>query len=271
MTIHAPLQGTRACLLISAACIAAACGTRTPQCADAQVVARVEQLAAASIEEGLVRFDPEVKLEPVLSRIDIAVASALSTAYDKAIDKWTCSAQLRVGLPAQIAAMHAHPAFKAAAIPKLEVHFQGNDLVTPITYTVYRSQDEKQLIVNAEGLDVPARYVRGAYRVGAFTADLNTAPDLRAGLTLYSAQGKHLLIRPTDDGRLQFHASYDNPMCRPWTQNITAERDNTLIYRNEAAGCAATFSLLGELLLVAHEGCSLMVQSCLPDGVYRKR
>ena len=96
-------------------------------------------------------------------------------------------------------------------------------------------------------------------------------PDLRTGLALYNARAKHLLIQPTDDGKLQFHFTYDNPACRAWTQHITEEHGSTLLYDNQAVACSVTFSLLGDVVLVEHKGCNLVVESCLPDGLYRRQ
>jgi hypothetical protein len=228
-------------------------------------------LAASTIEEALTQADPKAKPSTVLSRLNIVLTSVSATAHDESIDKWTCSAELRVKLPPEIVEIREHPVFKAVASPKPDMKFLGDELVSPVAYTVYQSREKRELILSAEGLDVPAKYLQGAYRVGAFASDLRTAPDLRTGLALYNARAKHLLIQPTDDGKLRFHFTYDNPACRGWMQHITEERGDTLIYDNPAVACSVIFSVLGELILVQHKGCNLIVENCLPDGIYRRQ
>jgi hypothetical protein len=249
----------------------AACGSGTPQCTDEQVLSRISGMASSAIEDALTRADPKANPATALSRIRIALLSVSATSYDKGIDKRTCSAELRVRLPSQIAELNDHPVFRAAVAPKLNASFKGDQLVVPVTYTLYRSQEKNELVVSAEGLDVAVKYIQGVYRAGAFTLDLKTPPDLHAGLVLFSTRDRHLLIRPIETGALQFDFSYDKPACRPWTQYITEERADMLVYSNPAARCSVTFARLGELLVVEHKGCDLMNPLCLPDGVYRKQ
>lgn len=206
-----------------------------------------------------------------MSRLSVALTGVSVSAHDRSIDKWTCSAELRLRLPANVAQLSSHPTFKRIATPKVEVASEGDDLVVPIAYTVYQTQEKKELVVSAEGLEAPARFIQGAQRMGAFDLDLRTPPDLRAGLSLYSGQRKQLFIEPDADGRLRFQINYDNPACRPWMQHITAERGNMLLYDNRAARCSVIFSIFGELVLAEHRGCELMPERCFPDGAYRRQ
>jgi hypothetical protein len=255
---------------ILAGFVVAACGPHTPKCTDQQVLTQVRQLAAGKIEETLVRADPAANPASVLSRIEIAVDAVSLLSQDQKSGKLTCSADVRFKLPAEVFEHMDHPVFRAA-VPKSGASFQADHLVSPVSFTVARDRQSRELIVEADGLDAPARFVRGAYFVGVFTSDLRTLPDLRAGLILYNAKGKHLIIQPTDQGPLQFQFNFENPTCRAWMQYITEERGSTLVYDNRSVGCSVVFSLLGEALLVEHKGCELMVPGCFPDGVYRKQ
>jgi hypothetical protein len=251
------------------AMMVAACGSGTPDCADERVLAQLRQSATGAIEDAVIRADPKAKPSAVMSRLDVALTGVSVAAHDKSIDKWTCSAELRVKLPEGIARLNSHPAFKR--ITKAEIASQGDEIVAPIAYTVYQTREKKELMVSAEGLEVPARFIQGAQRVGAFALDLRTPPDLRAGLSLYSGHRKQLFIEPDTEGRLRFQINYDNPACRPWMQHITEERGGTLIYDNQAARCSVTFSIFGELVLAEHKGCELMPERCLPGGAYRRQ
>ena len=250
----------------------AGCGlTKTPKCADQRVVARVIQSAANTFEETLAQVDPGATSSEAVSRIMLSLDSVFSTARDNEIDSYTCESQLHIILPPQIAALHQQRAFRVVAFAKLGVRLQGNDIVAPLTYTVYRSREKKELMVDVEGLRDLSIYIERAYRAGAFTASLQPLPDLRGGMTLYNAAGKHLLVEPAAAGALQFYLSYDSTLCQPWRQTITEEHGDTLIYDNKEFGCSATFFRVGEMVLVEHQGCTRMIATCYPDGVYRKQ
>ncbi len=206
-----------------------------------------------------------------MSRISLSVTDVVATGYDSSIDKHTCSANVRVALPAELAALNDYRAFQTLALRKTKVNVEGNEIVAPITFTSYLSEEDKRLIVYSDGEDVPARYIRGARAVGAFDADLSTLPDLRAGLTLYTTVEKNVLIEPDENGALKFHINHQSHMCRSWTQYVTEERGDTLIYDNPEVGCTVYFSRLGQIMLVEHEGCDLVAKACYPDGIYSKQ
>ncbi|HUU74014.1 MAG TPA: hypothetical protein VMW70_15415 [Burkholderiales bacterium] len=243
----------------------------TPSCADKSVIGKIVQLARQSIESDLLEDDPAARIDQVMERLAIGLADIESSDHDETIDKHSCTANLRIALPPEIAALKDHRAFRLLALGQTSVEIQGNDIVAPVTYTTYLSQDDQELIVRAQGEQAPARYIQAAYKVGAFDADLRTLPDLRGGLTLYSGPGKTLLIEPVENGSLQFHVNYERNHCRPWAQLITEERGDTLVYDNPEVGCTVLFSRLGEILLVEHKGCEMMARSCSPDGVYQKQ
>ncbi len=266
------LPPPRLVAILAAVSVFSGCGSAsTPQCTDEKVVALVTQVASKKIEEALVRADPGANVADVMSRISVTPTAIVTAAYDHLIDKYTCSSLLNISLPQEIAAVKDHHVFRAVALAKLNVEIRGNESVSSFVFSVYQTERGTQLMVDTQGLDAPAKFVGNAYMLGAFTEDLQVLPDLRAGLTLYNAARKHLLIEPLPDGSLQFHVSYDNKVCRPWNQRVTAERGDTLIYDNKEVGCSATFSRLGQIVLVEHQGCELMVEVCFPDGVYRKQ
>jgi hypothetical protein len=157
------------------------------------------------------------------------------------------------------------------AVSGAEVEVHDNEIVAPISFSSYLSEKEKMLIVNTEGERAAAKFIQSANKAGAFDADLTALPDLHAGLTLFKAEGKHLLMRPNEIGGLEFHMTYDNPVCRPWTQVITEEKGSVLRYDNPEVGCSVTFSRLGEMLVVEHDGCEPMMEACFPDGIYQKQ
>ncbi|MGH8678439.1 MAG: hypothetical protein ACREUQ_08835 [Burkholderiales bacterium] len=235
------------------------------------MVARVIQSAINTFEETLAQVDPGATSSEAVSQIMLSLDSVVTTASDKEIDTYTCESQLQIILPPQIAALHQQRVFRVVAFAKLGVRLQGKDIVAPLTYTVYRSRGKTELMVEVEGLQALAIYIERAYRAGAFTAAIQPLPDLRAGMTLYNAESKHLHIEPVANGSLQFYVSYDSAVCQPWRQTITEERGDTLIYDNKEFGCAATFNRVGEMVLVDHQGCNRMIVTCYPDGVYRKQ
>jgi len=261
----------RACALILLICLLGACGSRTPQCTDRDVVGRIEQMARYAAAESLTAGDKEAKPDDLLAPVRFALTSISAVQHDRQIDKWSCRGELRVTFPPEFAALNAHPAFRQIVASKLDIQFRGSAIVVPVEYTLYQTVETRELMLEPKGLDVPARYIKRAHRAGALATDLTNRPDLHAGLTLYQSQAKHLLIQPAENGKLQFQVNYDNAVCRPWMQNITQERPDTLLYDNPAAGCSATFSLFGKLLLVEHRGCALMPESCFPDGIYLKQ
>jgi hypothetical protein len=251
--------------------IMTACGIKTPPCTDKTVVATVTGFAKQAIIDALHRNDPTLNVQPVMSRIGLSVTEIAETGYDQSIDKHTCSANLRVALPPEIAALNDYRAFQTLALGKQKVEVEGDDIVAPITYTTYLSGKDETLIVSSEGDNVPARYIRGAHTVGAFDADLRSVPDPHAGLTLYTTTEKSVLLEPAENGALKFHINHQSHTCRSWTQIITEERGDTLVYDNREVGCAVYFSRLGQIMLVEHEGCEMDVKACYPDGIYTKQ
>ncbi|MGD2141585.1 MAG: hypothetical protein PVH25_14400 [Burkholderiales bacterium] len=249
----------------------AACGAKTPPCDDATVTSTVQNYARQAISDALLARDPELNIDRIMSQISISLTGESETNYDRSIDKHICKASLRVAIPAEVAALNNYRAFQTLALGKTRVDVEGNEVVAPVTYTTYLSKDDNQLIVYTDGDDLPAKYIKGAYAVGAFHADLASLPDLRAGLTLYTTTAKSILIEPVENGALKFHINHQSHMCRSWTQFITEERGDTLIYANPKVGCTVYFSRLGQIMLVEHEGCELVAKACFPDGIYSKQ
>lgn len=247
------------------------CGGKTPGCTDKAIVAHVTQYAEDAIADGLLQNDPDLYVEQMMSHMRLALSDVVTTDYNKGIDKHSCSANLRVTLPPGVAALKEHRVFRSLSLADLDVEVQGNDLVTPITYTTYRSEKEKELIVYAENEDIPGKYIQVVHQLGAFDSELRALPDLHLGLTLYSMRDKNVLIEPAEGGSLKFRINYQNTICRSWMQTITEERGDTLVYDNRDVGCSVSFSRLGEIMLVEHEGCELMAKACYPDGIYKKQ
>ena len=258
-------------IALTVAVLAGCTEAKTPSCADETVVARVIALARNAIESELLQDDPAARTSQVLERLVLTLANITASDHDETIDKHSCSASLHVTLPPAIAELRNHHAFQVLALGQRAINIQGNDIITPVTYTTYLSQEDRALIIRANGEEVPARYIQAAYEVGAFDADLTTLPDLHSGLTLYSAPEKTLLLKPVDDGSLQFQISYENNNCRPWAQLITEEQGDSLVYDNPEVGCSVLFSRLGEIMLIEHQGCDMMAPSCSPDGIYQKQ
>ena len=261
----------RPLLIALTATFIAACGAKTPPCTSDAVKTEVIGMARAAIREGLLKNDPDMRTDHVMSKLGIALVDIETTDHNEGIDKHSCSATLRITLPPEVAALKDHRAFRAYARLQADVPIEGNAIVAPITYSSYLSEQEKALIVDVDGERPPAKFIEGAHKAGAFDVDLTALPDLHAGLTLYNTKGKHLLIRPNEAGSLEFHMNFENTICRPWTQVITAEQGSTLVYDNPEVGCSVIFSRLGGMLLVEHEGCDLMAEACFPDGIYQRQ
>lgn len=257
--------------LALAATALTACGPKTPPCDDAAVTAKVAQITVNEIEAAVLRNDRSAQTEKITSGLGIHLENITTTDYDKSIGKFTCTANLHIALPAAISELKDHRAFRAYTQTFADVPIEGNDLVAPLTFTSYLSDTDGGLIVTTEGEKLPARFFQGAHKAGAFEADLNLLPDLLGGSTRYKSGEKNLLLRPNENGGLEFHMSFGNRICRPWTQIFTGEQGSTLVYDNPSVECSVLFSFLGELLLVEHEGCKLMVEACYPDGIYQKQ
>ncbi len=258
-------------IMLALALLGGCTDAKTPSCTDATVVQRIIALARNAIGSELLQEDPSARTSQVTERLRFTLVGITSKDYERTIDKHTCAATLHVSLPPEIAGLRDHRAFQVLALGDRTMAFQGNDLVALVSYTTYLSQEDQALVIRVEGETAPARFIRAAYKVGAFDADLTRLPDLHKGLTLYAAAEKSLLIKPADDGLLQFQISYENNYCRPWAQLITEERGDRLIYDNPEVGCSVAFSRLGEILLVEHAGCDKMAPSCSPDGIYQKQ
>ncbi len=261
----------RLLVTVFSALLVSACGSKTPSCTDDIVVAEITKYATDAISDGLLKNDRSSPVEEILSRTRLSLTDITTTEYNKGIDKHSCAAKLLVTLPPGVAALKEHRVLKSLALARLDVDVEDDAIVTRITYTTYRSENNKQLVVRAENENIPAKYIQGVHKIGAFDSDLSTLPDLSLGLTIYSTSDKNVLFEPADDGSLRFRINHRSPACRPWMQSITAERGDTLIYENRDVGCLVSFSRLGALMLVAHEGCTMMARSCYPDGVYQKQ
>ncbi len=258
-------------IFIITALIVTGCGGKTPGCTDEAIVAQIKQYAEDAITDRLLQNDPDLHVEQMMYQMRLALANIVTTEYNKGIDKHSCSANVRVTLPPGIAALKEHRVFQSLSMANLDVDVDGNDLVTPISYTTYRSGKEKQLIVYAENEDVPAKYIQVVHKLGAFDTEPLALPDLSLGLTIYSMRDKNVLIEPSKNGFLKFRITYQNTRCRSWMQTITEEHGDTLIYDNRDVGCSVSFSRLGRIMLVEHEGCELMLKRCYPDGIFQKQ
>ena len=254
-----------------ASLIISGCSDKTPSCTDVVVQVQVTDYVVAAIKQSLLQNDPDTHVEQVMSNSNLMLENITTTDYDNGIDKHSCRADLRLTLPPGVAALKDHHVFQSLPIAKLDIAVQGDDIVSPITYTTYRSEKENQLIVRTGNENTAAKYIQGVHKIDAFDTELRALPDLHLGLTLYSTIDKNILIEPEKNGSLKFRVDYQHPVCRSWKQSITGEIGDTLIYENRAVGCSVTFSRLGEIMLVEHEGCEMMVRNCYPDGIYRKQ
>ena len=268
---HLKIQAMRLSIIVIVALTITGCGGKTPACGDPAALSEVIEYAKDAISERLLQNDPHMHTGQLMSKTMMVLTEVITTNYDEGIDKYSCSANLRVTLPPGIAALKNHRVFQSHALAQLKIDTQGNDIVSTVSYTTYRSEKENHFIVHAENENAPAKYIQIAHKIGAFDSELRALPDLRLGLTLYSTHDKSILIEPVDNGSLKFRVDYRRSVCRSWMQTITHERGDTLIYDNRDVGCSVTFSRLGAIMLVEHEGCELMAGSCYPDGIYQKQ
>ena len=261
----------RLTILVISTFLVTACGG-TPSCNDEKIVAQIAQSAEEAIAKGLLKNDPGIDTEMLISEMNLALADITTTEHDKSIDKYSCSANILITLPPGVAALKDSGVVQSTSLAKLNLMVEGDDIVAPMTYTTYRSEKDDQLILYTEHENLPARYVRTVHTIGAFDSGQRPLPNLRHGPTLYGNPEMTVQIEPAKKGALQFRVDYlKRPMCRSWTQTFTGERGDKLIYENPKVDCQLSFSRLGEIMLVEHEGCELMPRPCLPDGVYQKR
>ena len=244
----------------------------TPSCNDEKIVAQITQSAEEAIANGLLKNDPGIVTETLIPQMNLALADITTTEHDKSIDKYACSANILITLPPGVAALKDSGIVQSTSLAKLNLVVEGDDIVAPMTYTTYRSEEDDQLILYTENENLPARYVRAVHKIGAFDSGQRPLPNLHSGPTLYGKPEMTVQIEPATKGTLRFRVDYlKRPMCRSWTQTFTDERSDKLIYENPQVNCQLSFSRLGEIMLVEHEGCHNMPRPCLPDGVYQKQ
>jgi hypothetical protein len=261
----------RLTILVISTLLITAC-ERTPSCTDETIVAQVTQYAEEAITNGLLKNDPGIDTELLISQMNLALADITTSKHDKTIDKHSCSANILITLPPGVAALKDSGVVQSTSLAKLNLMVEGDDIVAPMTYTTYRSEKDNQLILYTENENLPARYVQAVHKIGAFDSGQRPLPNLRRGPTLYGKPEMTVQIEPAPKGTLRFQVDYlKRPMCRSWMQTFTDERGDKLIYENAEAGCLLSFSRLGEMMLVEHEGCEMMPRPCLPDGVYQKQ
>jgi hypothetical protein len=262
----------RLTILVISTLIISACGGGTPRCTDKAIVAQIAQYAEEAITNGLLKNDPDIDAPAMVYEMNLELADITTTEHDKSIDKHSCSANILVTLPPGAAALKDSRVVQTSALAKLDIRVDGDDIVTPVTYSTYRSEKDNQLIVHSENENIPAKFVQRVHKIGAFDSGQRPLPDLRRGPALYGKREMTVLIEPATKGSLQFQVDYlTRPMCRSWMQTMTGERDSKMFYENPEAGCLLSFSRLGEILLVDREGCHDMPQPCHPDGAYRKQ
>jgi hypothetical protein len=249
-----------------------ACVGGTPSCTDKAIIAQVTRYAKEAISNGLRKNDPGIDTEKMIDPMNLALADITTTEHDRSIDKYSCSANILATLPPGVAALNDTAVIQSTSLAKLKLKADGDDIVAPMTYTTYRSEVDDQLILHTENDNLPARFIRIVHKIGAFDAGQRPLPDLHRGPTKYGKPEMTVLIETGKKQSLQFRVDYlKRPMCRSWMQTFTGESGDKLIYQNPKVGCQLEFSRLGELLIVAHEGCETMPSPCLPDGVYQKQ
>jgi len=260
----------RLTILVISTLLMTACGG-TPSCTDEAIVVKITQLAEEAVANGLLKNDPDIDTGLLISEMNLALADITTTEHDKTIDKYSCSANILVTLPPGVAALKDNDVVQSTALATLSLAVEDDDIVAPMTYTTYRSEEDDQLILYTENENLPAKYVQAVHKIGAFDSGQRPLPNLRRGPTLYGKPEMTVQIAPATKGTLRFQVDYlKRPMCRSWMQTFTGERDDKLIYESPKAGCLLSFSRLGEIMLIEHEGCEMMPRPCLPSGVYQK-
>jgi hypothetical protein len=261
----------RLTILVISTLLVSACG-RTPSCTDETIVAQITQYAEEAIANGLLKNDPGIDPQMLIPQMNLALADITTTEHDKSIDKHSCSANILITLPPGVAALKDSGVVQSTSLAKQNLMVEGDDIVAPMTYTTYRSEKDDELILYTENDNLPARYVQAVHKIGAFDSGQRPLPNLRRGPTLYVKPEMTVRIEPATKSTLRFQVDYLKwTMCRSWMQTFTDERGDKLIYENPEAGCLLSFSRLGEMMLVEHEGCEMMPRPCLPDGVYQKQ
>ncbi len=261
----------RLTILVIITLMTSACGG-TPDCTDKAVVAQVAKYAEEAIANSLIKNDSAVDAQKLVYDMNLEVADITTTDHDKSIDKHSCQANILVTLPSGVAALKDSQSVQTTLLRKLDIKLEGDDIVTPVVYSTYRSEKDDELILRSENETAPAKFVQRVHELGAFDSGQRPLPNLRRGPTLYGKPEMTVLIEPAARGSMKFRVDYlKRPMCRSWTQTIADERDGVLFYENPKAGCKLKFSRLGEMLLVDREGCHEMPSPCQPDGVYRKQ
>jgi len=149
-----PKRTTAVTLAATSVVLLAACGDKTPSCADPATVSLVQQIYQQSFDKEHSSMDPERqrRVQITSKNTNVTVESITTARSDESTGKKTCSAVLTTVMPQdaiptdQRMLNHLRGTYERQGAA-----LEGNTVKGNVTYTVQRTEDSKEMLVKLTG------------------------------------------------------------------------------------------------------------------------
>ena len=149
-----PKRATAVTLAITSVVLLAACGDKTPSCADPATVSLVQQIYQQSFDKEHASMSPERQrsVQITSKNTKVTVESITTARSDESTGKKTCSAVLTAVMPQdaiptdQRMLNHLRGTYEPQGAA-----LDGNTVKGNVTYTVQRTEDSKEILVKLTG------------------------------------------------------------------------------------------------------------------------
>ena len=149
-----PKRTTAVTLAATSVVLLAACGDKTPSCADPATVSLVQQIYQQSFDKEHASMDPERqrRVQITSKNTKVTVESITTARSDESTGKKTCSAVLTAVMPQdaipsdQRMLNHLRGTYEPQGAA-----LEGNAVKGNVTYTVKRTEDSKEILVKLTG------------------------------------------------------------------------------------------------------------------------
>lgn len=149
-----PKRTTAVTLAATSVALLAACGDKTPSCADPATVSLVQQIYQQSLDKEHASMSPERQrsVQITSKNTKVTVESITTARSDESTGKKTCSAVLTAVMPQdaiptdQRMLNHLRGTYESQGAA-----LDGNTVKGNVTYTVQRTEDSKEILVKLTG------------------------------------------------------------------------------------------------------------------------
>jgi hypothetical protein len=149
-----PKRATAVTLAVTSVVLLAACGDKTPSCADPATVSLVQQIYQQSFDKEHASMSPERQrsVQITSKNTKVTVESITTARSDESTGKKTCSAVLTAVMPQdaiptdQRMLNHLRGTYEPQGAA-----LEGNTVKGNVTYTVQRTEDSKEILVKLTG------------------------------------------------------------------------------------------------------------------------